>query len=420
MSILLGITTGFLLGTLIFFHSAEGKHRVITVTHSQWSETLSVNGTLALFYHMDGNCSFDNALANLIDNTVINITTNVELSWISTVIGFTNILLTGHNNPTVNCNHYGGLSIVSCYNCTIEGLTLDGCGASNISDNENDLPAIQLYNSSNVTIKNCSFQYSVGQAIVLSGMSREVSISDCNFLYNNQYKGHGAAIHYSSNITHAYPLKFVIDNCTFSYNEGAESIVYLGQSSTKLYEPLHLHNSSFYHNKGVPIYLSHQNLHITGSIEICSNIAENGSGILISDYSNVIFHKNTKILFRNNAANNGGAIYLTNRSSISTFKQISTSNDYEDNFQKILVTFYHNQASWKNGGAIYAVNSNMTFGGNTIVIFSENKAYLFGGAISAYHSTVTFEGNSTAEYNSNKAIYGGTIYIGDHSTITFV
>ena len=413
----------------VFTHLSEGNKRVNPVAHDLWNEeqSRSVSGSDSdlgtLYYQVNDNHSLYGALANLTDNTVINITTNVQLSWISTVIGFTNILITGHNNPTVNCNHYGGLSIVSCYNCTIEGLTLDGCGASNISDNENYLPAIQLYNSSNVTIKNCSFQYSVGQAIVLSGMSREVSISDCNFLFNNQYKGHGAAIHYSSNITHVYPLKFVIDNCTFSYNEGAESIVYLGHSSTILYESLHLHNSSFFHNKGVSIYLANQTLHITGSIKIYSNTAENGSGIFISDYSNVLIHKNTDIHFRNNTADKyGGAIYLDNHSTIS-FKDISTLNQHQNNYEKtILVTFLRNQATKDYGGAIYAVDSNVTFGESTVATFSKNEAFhTSGGAISIHHSIVIFEGNSAVKFDNNLASKGncGAICIFYHSMVIF-
>lgn len=133
MNVILKIKIGFLLGTLIFNHPAEGNHRVITVTHNQWSEAFSVNGKLVMFRYMDGNCSITNALSDLTNNSVINITTNVELSWIVTVVSYTNILITGHNNPTVNCNNRGGLNIVSCYNFTIKGITWDGCGANNIS-----------------------------------------------------------------------------------------------------------------------------------------------------------------------------------------------------------------------------------------------------------------------------------------------
>ena len=410
----------------VFIHLGIGNKSENTVVRDLWNEkqSRSVSGNDSdlgtLYYQVNDSHSFYDALANLTSYSVINVTTNVHLSWIAAVVGFTNILITGHDNPTVNCNHYGGLSIVSCYNCTIEGISWDGCGASNFSNYENNLPAIQLYNSSNITIKNCTFQHSVGQAIVLSGMSGEVSINHCNFLYNNPYKGHGAAIHYSSNITHTYPLKFVIDYCTFSYNEDAESIVYLGHSSTKLYESLHLHNSSFYQNKGVPIYLANQTLHVTGSIEIFSNSAENGSGIFISDYSNVLVHKNTNIHFRNNVASKyGGALYLDNHSRIS-FKEIPTSNQ---NYEKtIFVTFYHNQAMKDYGGAIYAVDSNVTFGASTVAMFSKNEVlYASGGAISIHHSIVIFEGDCAVTFDNNIASKGncGAVCASDNSMVIF-
>ena len=403
---------------------ATGNKSENTVVHNLWNEkqSRSVSGSDSnletLYYQVNDSHSFYDALANFTGNSVINVTTNVQLSWTATVVGFTNILITGHNNPTVTCNHHGGLNLVSCYNCTIEGIIWHGCGDNNISNYENNLPAIQLHNSSNITIKNCSFQHSIGQAIVLSGMSGEVNINYCNFLYNNQHKGHGAAIHYSSNITHTYPLKFVIDNCTFSYNEGAKSIVYLGLSSTKLYESFHLHNSSFYHNKGVPVYLTNQTLHVTGSIEICSNTAENGSGIFISDYSNVLIYKNTNIHFINNTADKyGGALYLNNHSRIS-FKEIPQKT-YE---KTILVTFYHNQATKDYGGAIYAVNSNVTFGASTAATFNENEAfYKSGGAILIHHSTVIFEGNSAVTFDNNIASKGncGAVCASNHSMIIF-
>ena len=248
-----------------------------------------------------------------------------------------------------------------------------------------------------------------------------VIISHCNFLFNNKYQGHGAAVHYSSNITCGYPLNFKIDNCTFSHNENAESLVYLGHSSNKLYEILHLHNSSFSHNKAVCIYLTNQALHVTGNIAIHSNIAENGSGIFISDYSNVLIHKSTNIRFENNTANSyGGSIYLTDHSSI-LFKDIFTLNDYQDDFGKeTFVTFYRNQASGNNGGAIHAVNSHITFGESTIVIFSKNTACLYGGAVSVYKSTTTFEGNSTVEFNANRVIYRRSTHVADHFTTAFV
>ena len=138
------------------------------------------------------------------------------------------------------------------------------------------------------------------------------------------------------------------------------------------YEYLNSQNAKFHHNKGSPIYLSHQDRHVYGSIEFYNNTAENGGGIFISNHSNVIIHKSATVNFANNRANNyGGGIFLTNHSSI-LFKDHSTTNhklhettlgDQYLAHSFTNVSFYNNRASGP-GQDIYAINSNITFSNN--------------------------------------------------------
>ena len=84
-----------------------------------------------------GNCScssLDHALANLTSNVLINITTDVTLSSLVTVSDLENVSIIGHNNPTVNCISAGGIHFTCCNNCIIQGITWDGCGTENISN----------------------------------------------------------------------------------------------------------------------------------------------------------------------------------------------------------------------------------------------------------------------------------------------
>ena len=110
-----------------------------------------------------GNCSCPSlytALANLTSNVLINITTDVTLSLIISLHNLANITITGHNNPTVNCNGSGGLHFISCHNCIIEAIAWDRCGAKNVRNKVNiSHPVLQLINSSTITIKNCAFQH---------------------------------------------------------------------------------------------------------------------------------------------------------------------------------------------------------------------------------------------------------------------
>ena len=360
------------------------------------------------------NCSYPSfycALANLTSNVLINITTDAILSSIVSLSNLTNISISGHNNPTVNCNNSGGLYFTSCNNCTIEGITWEGCGARNIS---NVYPVIRQFNSSNILIKNCIFQHSMGQAVALYEMSGDAMVENCNFLSNKQYRGHGTTIYYYCSHTSAHQLMFT--NCIFFSNEGGKSVTYFQQSSTG---SLYIKDLKFYQNTGVPIYLTNQNVHIIGNIEFYNNTAENGGGMFIGDHSNVTFHKNVKANFTSNAANdNGGAIFLTNHSSILFNDHLVYHDGQGLQIEAMRVMFHNNTA--KYGGAICAMNSSVIFGEHAVVMIAGNDVEQDGGAVYSIYSTVTFEGNSKASFNSNIAhVHGGALAIYNYSNITF-
>ena len=435
-------TVAILLGLII--QHIDGFDRVIVVSESDvhvisYDETSAIGNGSGLYVFDNscciyGNCSCPslyNALTNLTSNVLINITTDVVLSSIIPLVSFANITITGHghNNPTVNCNNSGGLNFISCCNCTIEGITWNGCGAGNISNNENVYPVLQLFNSSNITITSCSFRHSIGQAVVLSEMIGDVNIDHCSFSSNKQYEGHGTAIHYSSNnMPTGSAVEFMITDCKFLHNENAKSVAYFDQSSAT--ENLNLQNSIFHANKGVPVYLSNKNLHIHGNIEFYNNVAENGGGIFISNHSKVTFHKSATVNFTHNRVNNnGGAIFLTNHSSVifeehpTTLYQCHDNTLYDTHGDQYLakslpVTFYNNAANGF-GQDIYAHNSNITVGarGNATITFNDNcRAMCTSNAVYVnYHCTVTFEGNSKATFNG----YGRIMYVDVHFIITF-
>ena len=500
---LLKVTTFIVVSLAAYIHYIEGIDRVIVV-----SERSDIDDDLAVSYDIDvpaigatgnarvsgsrvfkvsltltlcctfGNCSCPSlytALANLTSNVLINITTDVTLFSIISLADLANITIAGHNNPTVNCNSSGGLHFISCHNCIIEGISWDGCGNKNIMENVSR-PVLQMINSSNITIKNCSFQHSIGQAVVLSQMTGYVTITHSSFLSNSHYEGHGSAIHYSSNDMPTSSVTFMIVNSNFTHNEGAKSVVCFYQSSAsfKSCEYLYLRNSNFCHNKEVPIYLSNQNLYISGNIEFNGNAVENGGGIYISDHSNVTIHKSASVKFTHNRANrNGGAIFLSNNSSI-VFKEhhiLQQCYDPDDMLyytvadqyleRSLIIVFYNNTAN-KFGGNIYAHNSKIIFGdtadvkfdGNScliplpynnsersivhisdqsIVIFEGNSIVTFSNycifksddnlkvVMFIYSSsTITFEGNSTVNFIANGAVgNGGVMYIDYNSTIKF-
>ena len=338
----------------------------------------------------------------------------MTISSIIPLVGLSNITILGHNNPTVYCSNYGGLHFISCYNCTIEGISWKGCGGRNNSDSNNIYPVLHMSDSSNIFIKHCWIQNSMGQALVLSAVSGDVIIEHCNFLYNERYRGHGTAIHYLSSISY---VNLTIANCKFYDNSYAKSVVYFGPSFTNLHSShIHIQDSSFLYNKGVPIYLSNQKLDIRGKMEFVSNAAKNGGGMYISNYSEVIFLSNTLANFTHNrAVINGGAIYLTNHSSV-LFKDHPTLDISFGN--EISLTFYQNRAS-KFGRDIYAHHSHVMIGNNARVTFSDVREYAdstTSALYADYHCNITFEGNSEVTF---KYSYGRALYINSQSEVVF-
>ena len=243
---------------------------------------------------MYGNCScnsLDYALANLTGNVLINITTDVTLSSLVKPSNLKSVSIVGHNNPTVNCTNIGGIHFISCHNCIIQGITWHGCGSENVDTNAE--PGLKLSYSSNITIQNCSFQHSIGQAVVLSEVTGDVNINHCQLVYNSHYRGHGAAVHYlSNNVTNHPQFLFKINNCNFTYNKGAKSLIYFENKNIEHNNRISFHHSNFCHNQGTSIYVVNQKLNFHGNLLFLNNTAEYGAGILISNKASIIFGKN--------------------------------------------------------------------------------------------------------------------------------
>ena len=349
-------------------------------------------------------CALDHQLGNLTSNGLINITADVMLLSIVSLVAIENVSIIGHDNPTINCDNAGGLYFDNCHNCTIIGITWEKCG-----NKTNSKPAIELFNSSNIIIQNCSFQDSITQAIVLSEMSGNVSINSCKFVFNNHFEGNGTAIHYISKIRHHCKFRFIIINCNFTQNGASDDniLVYISPSSDQSVEQVYFINNIFLSNRGRPIYVSCQKVIVSGIVMFEKNKVRSGGGMFITNHSNIMF-KNSKVKFINNTATDyGGALYIS-QNSIVTFKGNST------------VTINNNQARF--GGALYIRdNSDVTFEGNSTVTISNNQANLNGGALFIfYNSDVTFEGNSTVTINNNQAnLNGGALFIFYNSDVTF-
>ena len=430
------VTLAIILVSLVV-QLVDGSQRIVYVSEPISDDkdlSTSGDGDSNLMCCVYGNCScnsFDHALANLTSNVLINITTDVMFTTLFNASNLENVSIIGHNNPTVYCKRAGGIHFNFCHNCIIQDITWDGCGRETE-------PGIKLRDSSNIVIEKCSFQYSKGPAIVLSGVSGNVNISHCNLIHNIHYRGHGAAIHYSSsNVTNDLQLALAIGNCNFTNNKNAKSLVYIESMMSISNNNITIQNANFCHNKGASIYVVNQNLYLFEKVLFQNNTAENGAGIYMKDHSTVIFGKNSDAAFiQNSAEYNGGAVFLTDHSSI-IFDQnsIATFTDNNANsgtiysevncnvtFQATCEVTFTNNIVKRRGSAIYSLLGHITFTGNSKVKSINNEVrggYYDGGAIYSIHSHISFEGNSITLFRGNFANDGGAIYCVIDSSISF-
>ena len=171
------------------------------------------------------------ALSNVTSNTIVTVVSNAVLSSIVVFKNLENVKIIGQGNPAVNCNGVGRIKFVSCNNVIIEGINWERCGS-----NDSLYPGIEFYNSSNILIQTCSFHHSTAQAVVLSEVSGNVYINNCQFTHNKYHDGHGAAIYYTSASEQSTQVQLIINSCDFTdtmnSNGPAESAVYIENSNS--------------------------------------------------------------------------------------------------------------------------------------------------------------------------------------------
>ena len=194
----------------------------------------------------------------------MNITYNVELSSVITLANLTNISSIGHNNPTVDCNNYGGLYFSSCCDVKIQGIIWERCGSKN-GNNFAD-PVIKFDKTPTIVIQHCSFQSSIGQAIVLTEISGDVIIGYCMFVNNTRYGGHGTLIYYSSENMVSSAKNLIINNSTFQGNKGSSNAYLSASEHTRGYPIFFIENSTFIDNKNVTFYLLNHNVYCRSTL----------------------------------------------------------------------------------------------------------------------------------------------------------
>ena len=150
-------------------------------------------------------------------------------------------------------------------------------------------------------------------AIVLSyenGIFHNILITGCNFV-SNRSPSYGAALYIDTRNDH----NIQIVNTTFDQNIGG-SAVYL-RSFVQQHNPInHNHpviikSSNFTNNIGSSIYLSSRDVKLSGNLLFKNNTAENGGAMYVDQETTVTIDDEATVKFIANTAKvNGGAIFV--------------------------------------------------------------------------------------------------------------
>ena len=343
------------------------KHNAVAVDNVI---TIDQNGSDTPQCCVGGKCPCSNlsqALTQIQDNTEIIITSDISLHDAVEFGNVSSIMITGHNNPTIMCDHQGGIVGKDIKQITIQNITWDKCNG------------IIMCGFTDTYITNCTFQHSNNFALTLDGFG-SIHINGTSFSYN---KGGVNAlapsvIVYNSNFARNVELQafyvnpttkvsITINGCSFTNNFGY-GVSIIGKSfATNLL----ISSCSFTSNANSSIVGDRTNITLLDNITFCSNIVVGThgypslDGAAIRVYNSTVNVNGTVMFCNNKVGGNGGAVYLL-------YSNILV--------QRGIVTFYNNTAN--NGGAVYiGEGSGLNSTKKLSLKFLNNTAISLGGTI---------------------------------------
>ena len=222
-------------------------------------------------------------------------------------------LVTSHNVTFIDFT----FSLNSDVNKTVwlefsHAITFIDC---NFSENKAISTVVWLNASHNVTFTGCNFAdntcshqiYTLGVVYLLN--SHNVPFINCSFSGNND-------IHGIVNLYHSHNGTFI--NCTFTENEITSIDIYrpyvaYGIMLLDISHNLYFTNCSFYANTGSSIWAYNSNFTLSGTVVFRNNAAYEGGALAFYGDSSVHIANNTNVTLLNNTAENvGGAIFVRN------------------------------------------------------------------------------------------------------------
>ena len=397
--------------TIVFLAIFLANNFFIQISVCQRVITIDQIGSDTLKCCVNGNCPCSNislALTHIQDCTEIRVMSNTLLHHDVEINNVSLIIITGHNNPTIMCDHQGGLVGNYIKQITIQNIIWDKCNG------------IIMDGFTDAYITDCTFQYSTNFTLTLDGFG-SVHINGTSFSHN-----HGGVdalapsiIVYNSNFYgtikyEAFHVNTTIDvsitiiACSFTNNSGY-GVSIIGDRFTPT---LLISYCVFTNNTNSSVVSDNVDITLLHNVTFYNNVVVDTSGELSEDgaairvYNSTVSVNGTVMFCNNKAGGNGGAVYLLYSTVLA---------------QQKTITFYNNTAD--NGGAIYIGRGSGFYINTTAIIqFELNTARSYGGAIyvDLYQvhditlvQTTTHHYHKLVNYNSSNednGVYCNTVF----------
>ena len=216
-------------------------------------------------------------------------------------------------------------------NCTFfHNKAVHNGGAIGISVSQN--PNLNI-NGSSISFYNCKFKNNKANRggamailVPLEGIIRElnkynITFHDCSFIDNEAHMG--TAFDVNINFTHRTAASIATASIRFHHCQFVNNVaVHSSESQTNSINAVILAftiavefvgNVTFINNTGTALYLVNSNavFSFNSIIKFINNTGDKGGAIYISDYSTIATYSNSNLLFMNNTAAIGGALYAS-------------------------------------------------------------------------------------------------------------
>ncbi|XP_065889558.1 uncharacterized protein [Dysidea avara] len=171
-------------------------------------------------------------------------------------------------------------------------------------------------------------------------------MTECVFI-DNKSSGHGAALYVYTELSAPKNLIIQIFNTSFDRNVAGYSVLYFPQVPLSAIK-IQINNSNFTNNIGSSMYVSSGILHLIDNVLFENNTADYGAAVYLDQGSYILIDEQATVRFLNNfVSHNGGAIYIDMISICrNAFAYSSTQSDLPN------VTFANNSAGLA-GNSLY-------------------------------------------------------------------